>query len=48
MLVRELIERLQQFDGELEILAHYNGDEYVSDLMYLELVEEDGVLHFKD
>jgi hypothetical protein len=48
MLVRELIERLQQFDGELEILAHYNGGEYESDLEYLGLDEEDGTLHFRD
>jgi hypothetical protein len=48
MKVKELIEQLQKFDGELEILAHYNGDEYESDFMFLRLVEEDGILHFKD
>lgn len=50
MKVKELIEQLQKFDGELEILVHVhcNGDEYESDLMFLRLVEEDGVLHFKD
>jgi hypothetical protein len=48
MLVRELIERLQQFDGELEIVAHYNGDEYESDLEFLRLRQEDGVVHFCD
>jgi hypothetical protein len=48
MLVRELIEQLQQFDGELEIVAHYNGDEYMSNLEFLQLRQEDGVVHFYD
>jgi len=47
MTVRELIERLQQFDGELEIVAHFNGNEYDSDLEFLELYQDpDGVVHF--
>lgn len=39
MLVRELIELLQQFDGEKEVWMQQNGGEYHSSLEFLKVEE---------
>jgi len=42
MKVRELIEWLQEFDGEMEVRGSYAGGEYESDLDFLNIEERDG------
>ena len=39
MKVRELIELLSKFDGELDVMMEQNGGEYVSDLDNMKVVE---------
>ena len=41
MKVKELIELLQQFDGEKELMLEQNGGEYWSDLQFLKVEERD-------
>lgn len=48
MKVKELIELLSKFDGELELRGEYNGGEYESDLDYLEVKEVDGKVWWLD
>lgn len=48
MKVKELIERLEKFDGELELESWQNGDEYVSDLEFLKIYEEGGKVILRD
>ena len=48
MKVRELIEWLEGFDGELEVMMEQNGGEYVSDLDNMKVEEVDGVLWLMD
>ena len=42
MKVRELIEWLQEFDGEMEVRGSYAGGQYESDLDFLNIEERDG------
>lgn len=48
MKVRELIELLEGFDGDLELRGSYNGGEYESDLEFLVVEQVDGVLWLLD
>jgi hypothetical protein len=48
MKIKDLIKLLEQFDGEKEIVAKYNGGEYESDLSTLQLVETENHVEFKD
>ena len=48
MKVRELIEWLEGFDGDMELRGSYNGGEYESVLDLLEIEERDGVVWLLD
>ena len=48
MKVRELIELLSEFDGELELNMEQNGGEYVSDLGNMKVEVIDGELWLLD
>ena len=48
MKVREFIEWLEGFDGELELRGSYNGGEYESDLELVEIEERDGKVWLLD
>ena len=48
MKVRELIEWLEGFDGELDVMMEQNGGEYVSDLECMNIEEKDGKVWLLD
>lgn len=48
MKVKELIELLSKFDGEMEVLMEQNGGEYVSDLEFMKVEEKDGKVWLLD
>lgn len=48
MKVKELIELLSKFDGELEVKMEQNGGEYVSDLDNMKVEEIGGELWLLD
>lgn len=48
MKVRELIEWLEGFDGELELRGSYNGGEYVSDFELLDIEKREGEVWLLD
>lgn len=39
MKVRELIELLEGFDGDKEVMLEMNGGEYISDMENMDIVE---------
>jgi len=48
MKVRELIEWLEGFDGELVVRGSYNGGEYESDLELLDIEKREGEVWLLD
>jgi hypothetical protein len=48
MKVRELIEWLEGFDGDKELMMEQNGGEYVSDLEFIDIQEKDGKVWIYD
>jgi hypothetical protein len=48
MKVRELIEWLECFDGDKELMMEQNGGEYVSDLEFIDIQEKDGKVWIYD
>ena len=48
MKVKELIELLSKFDGELDVVMEQNGGEYESDLSFMKVEERDGELRLLD
>ena len=48
MKVKELIELLSKFDGELDIVMEQNGGEYESDLEFMDVEVDGGELRLKD
>jgi hypothetical protein len=45
---RELIEWLEGFDGDKELMMEQNGGEYVSDLELIDIQEKDGKVWIYD
>ncbi len=48
MKVKELIELLSKFEGELELRGSYNGGEYESDFELMELEKREGEVWLLD
>jgi hypothetical protein len=48
MKVRDLIEWLEGFDGDMELMMEQNGGEYVSDLKFMDIQEKDGKVWIYD